>query len=103
MSKMKACINVERANCPYELSENSEYDECANCRRGRDTWRKKKPEHVRKRHRLLNLWDYRIQPFLPPGERTYNVPKVTTRVTPPRITPAAVRSSQVVTAMRRRA
>jgi len=67
---MKACTN---SGAPYycegELGDNSEHDECVNCRRRRERWKGESPDKVRSRVHQCARWGLSAMVALPKAER----------------------------------
>lgn len=59
-----ACIN-ERYGCTGDVGDKSKHDTCANCRSHESRWKHRSAHDIRKRHRNLQVWAYRLNPFLP--------------------------------------
>lgn len=67
---MKACINSGHPYfCEGELGDNSQFEECTNCRRRRERWKGERPEKVRSRVHQCARWGMSAYVCLPKSDR----------------------------------
>ena len=64
---MRACSRAH-LGCEGELAENSDFDECSNCRSYAKRWKTRKPLERLRRYRSLKVWENRMEPFIPAEE-----------------------------------